>query len=353
VRRRIPTIVSSFANSLGGVLVVGVETDNGVARDPIRGFTAPNEELPLTIENICLQNINPPILPRTVVVPNEADGSMFPVVEVDESWEAPHAIENSKRVYVRTGNAGNPYELADVDLIIELVRRRAEPTRRRERLVTLALRRASTVVNDASIHVEISIVPPYPRRPLCAPDDVWTFLDATQYRGARFFPGGTLRRIEDGVASYDRATEYSQISSYGLLLTRRILQPQRIDRGPEVILVRELFNPLFKLLNCVRAFYSRVGYRGNLEIAVALKNVRLQRMPFLPDPYGFHEMDEYQCMQDEVTASQRSSTELLQNGLPDLVHDILRQVCWSFWQAGEAFPAATLQNYITETIRRM
>jgi hypothetical protein len=49
------------------------------------------------------------------------------VIEVDESWEAPHAIENSKKVYVRTGNAANPYDFAQVDFVIELVRRRAEP----------------------------------------------------------------------------------------------------------------------------------------------------------------------------------------------------------------------------------
>jgi len=120
-----------------------------------------------------------------------------------------------------------------------------------------------------------------------------------------------------------------------------------------VILVGELFHPLFKLLNCARAFYSRAGYRGILDVAVTLKNVRLQRMPFLPDPYQFYEMDEYQCMQDEVTASQRSSTELLRDGLPDLVQDILRQVCWSFWQAGEEFPAVSLQTYIAETMGRM
>jgi hypothetical protein len=354
VRRRIPTIVSSFANSLGGVLVVGVETENGVAREPITGFVAPNEELPLTVENICLQNINPPIFPRTVVVPGDADGDAFLVVEVDESWEAPHAIENSKRVYVRTGNAGNPYELADVDLIIDLVRRRAEPIARRELLVAAARKRGSTVVSDASIHLEVSIVPPYPRHPLCAPDEVWAFLNVPAYRGARFFAGQTLRRIEGGVGSFDRDEEYSELSSYGLLRTKRKMSMQRVDRGgPEVILLRELFLPLFKLLSCAKAFYSRVGYRGNLELAVMLKNVRLQKMPFLPDPYRFHEMDDYLCMQDEVSASQQSSAELLQEGVSSLMQGILGQVCWSFWQCGEEFPARALDRYIEETIERM
>ena len=54
-------------------------------------------------------------------------GASFRRFEVDESAGAPHAIENSRKVYVRTGNASNPYDLADVDSILELVKRRREP----------------------------------------------------------------------------------------------------------------------------------------------------------------------------------------------------------------------------------
>jgi hypothetical protein len=353
VRNKIPTIISSFANSLGGVLVVGVETDNGASREPIRGFALPNEELPLTIENTCLGNIHPPVLPQTTVVPSDIEGNAFLIVEVDESWEAPHAIENSKRVYVRTGNAGNPYELAEVDLIIDLIRRRAQPTARRERLLEAARGRARTVVNDATIHTEIRVAPSYPRRPLCAPGEVWTFLNEARYRGARFFPGGTLRRIEAGVASFSRDDEYSQVVADGLLLTRRKPQMHRVNQGEEVILVGELFHPLFKLLNCARDFYGRVGYRGNLDVEVSMKNVRLQKMPFLPDPYQLHEMDDYECMQDEVSASQRSSSELLQDGLDDLTKDVLGQICWSFWQSNAEFPEAIFCDYIDDIIQRM
>jgi hypothetical protein len=162
-----------------------------------------------------------------------------------------------------------------------------------------------------------------------------------------------MRRIGNGIASFDRDDAYSQISSYGLLFTKRVLQLQRSEQGPEVIFLRELFHPLLKLLNCAKEFYGRVGYRGNLEIAVALRNVELQRMLFLPDQFGIYEIDEFQCMQGEVTASQRSSTEILQNGVADLMQDILRQICWSFWQAREEFPSETLQDYIAQTMRGM
>src|SRR5216683_3428294 len=84
VRTQLPKIVSSFANSQGGVLVVGVVAVNGVPAPPIEGFARPGEELPLTVENICLQNIHPPVLPRTEVVQSDVPDRVFLVIEVDE-----------------------------------------------------------------------------------------------------------------------------------------------------------------------------------------------------------------------------------------------------------------------------
>jgi len=46
-----------FANSLGGVLIIGVNALDGVPQNRIEGFTPPEEELPLTVENLCIQGI--------------------------------------------------------------------------------------------------------------------------------------------------------------------------------------------------------------------------------------------------------------------------------------------------------
>jgi len=45
-------------------------------------------------------------------------------------------------VYVRTGNAANPYDLADVDLIIDLVKETQGALELRDRLEKSAERRA-------------------------------------------------------------------------------------------------------------------------------------------------------------------------------------------------------------------
>ena len=43
VREKLPKVVSSFANSHGGVLVVGVNTVNGEPSAPFEGFEPPGQ----------------------------------------------------------------------------------------------------------------------------------------------------------------------------------------------------------------------------------------------------------------------------------------------------------------------
>jgi len=184
VRDKIPKILSSFANSNGGVLVVGVKTISGAPIPPFEGFQdSSHEEYPLTLENICLQNIYPPILPRTTVIQSDIAENVFLVVEVEESAQAPHAIENSKLVYVRTGNASNPYDLAEVGVILDLVKRRTEPSELAARLTERARNRFARHIQqkrESQGHpgyeprpiLQISVGPRFPSRQLCQQEDL-------------------------------------------------------------------------------------------------------------------------------------------------------------------------------------
>ena len=75
----IPKIISSFANTQGGI-----------------------EE---RIKQSAITGIHPPVSPEVISrdVPGEP-GSVVVVVRVGESQEAPHAIQNSTKVYVREGS---------------------------------------------------------------------------------------------------------------------------------------------------------------------------------------------------------------------------------------------------------
>jgi hypothetical protein len=365
VREKLPKVISSFANSHGGVLIVGVNAANGVPQPPFEGFEPPaRDELVLTVENICLRNINPPLFPRTTVVPSDVGNRIFLVIEVEESGEAPHAIENSKRVYVRTGNAANPYDLADVDLVLDLVQRRKEPLELRDRLEKSAERRAEKWVMTPQSYVQVTICPRFPRPALCSSDEVYDFVRNTRYRGGHFIDVNNLHRVPDGVAGQipERAAAgaaYEEVNRFGLLFARtrfhKVPWGGQQD-GEPVLLYGDLFHSLCKLLCCAEGFYGARGFRGTVLVRVSLHNVSGERMTFYRlggiffDDLG---PNDFRCIAEVVSTERLVEVDRIVTNKLDVLTDILGELAWSFWQSLADFPGDRLNAYAAETLRGM
>src|SRR6516165_5508355 len=232
VREKIVKVVSSFANSQGGVLVIGVTAVNGEPRAPFDGFVeTEREELALTIENLCLSGIYPLLLPDNItLVRSDIPGRVFLVIEVGESSRAPHAVENSQKVYVRTGDSSNPYDLATIDSILDLMKRRRDPLALRNKLISEATERANDPANQVVPRMEISICPTYPQAALCTSVDVWNFLQQAQFLPRPnmrvLLPANSLIRVPDGAANLTqhlavRTRQYLELNRYGLLFASR------------------------------------------------------------------------------------------------------------------------------------
>jgi hypothetical protein len=365
VREKLPKVVSSFANSHGGVLIVGVNTVNGEPQAPFEGFAPPaREELVLTVENICLQNINPPVFPRTTVVPSDVGNRVFLAIEVEESGEAPHAIENSKKVYVRTGNAANPYDLAEVDLIIDLVKKRKEPLELRDRLEKSAERRAEKWVMTPQSYVQVTICPRFPRSALCTSEEVYDFVQNTRYRGGNFIHPNYLHRVPDGVAGQvpEGATTgaaYEEVNRFGLLFARTRFSkvPWGSQRdGPPVLLYGDLFHSLSKFLYCADGFYRTTGFHGTAWVRVSLHNVAGERMTFYRlGGLFFDDMspDNFRCIAEVVSTERLVEVDRVVTNKLDVLTDILGELAWSFWQSLAEFPRDRLNTYAAEILRTM
>jgi hypothetical protein len=356
VRAHLPKIVSSFANSQGGVMIVGVPAVNGVPGAQIEGFEPPaREELALTVESICLQNIQPPVLPRTEIVQSDVPNRVFLVIEVDESAEAPHAIENSKRVYVRTGNAANPYDLAEVDLIIDLLRRRSEPTERRDRILRSAEKRSEQSVPRQQPYLQVSACPQFPRMSLCSSHEAWDFLLRTTHAPEGLAAANSLKRVPDGAASLVNAAprvpaQYVELNKYGLLYAaRHFAQTQAHPDLPFELHFLGLFQVLLRLTSTAGRFYSAVGYRGSLLIRTSVHLVRDQIMRFVPgNAYVGVDLEEYRCFAESVTAERLVGVDHLQERRVDVLTDILSEITWAFWQSNQEHPTAQLRRTIEQ-----
>lgn len=124
VKKHIPKAVSSFANFLGGILMIGVECDK-VKNQVIAINGIPSEN---GIEEQIIQYANthiyPAVIPAVKIVDKPNTNNIVVVLQVEESVQAPHTIQNTTKVYIRTGNVSYPYKLAEIDRIEYMFKRR-------------------------------------------------------------------------------------------------------------------------------------------------------------------------------------------------------------------------------------
>ena len=148
----IPKAISAFANTLGGILIIGVEVEkvSNRVKFPIKGM---NKEKGIEdkIINSSLKGIYPSIVPevRVLDVPDQKD-KVIVVIKVHESIEAPHAIQNSSRIYIRTGSQSQPYELAEIDRIEYLLKRRSKPEALKQDMMRMSEERFSRFIKPKS-----------------------------------------------------------------------------------------------------------------------------------------------------------------------------------------------------------
>jgi hypothetical protein len=178
VKSKIPRGVSSFANSYGGVLVIGVNAQNGTPQQPFEGIEFEDREPRLTVENICRSNIFPEVVIYQTLVPSRIAGKSFLVIQVNESPKAPHAIENSTQVYVRSGDSANPTKLADVQMLERLILRRRDVFERWDGFFAESLALADAVATSPMVALlEVRVGPLYPTDILIPREQIISFLE--------------------------------------------------------------------------------------------------------------------------------------------------------------------------------
>ncbi|HUU44338.1 MAG TPA: ATP-binding protein, partial [Acidobacteriota bacterium] len=128
--------IASFANTYGGVIVMGVHapSPSNTPCLPIEGMDH-DTGIEERITEICLCNIFPPVIPdvRVLKIP-EKSGKCVTVVRVHDSLIGPHAIDKNSRVYVRVNSVSHPIQLADLDRVRWLHDRRERAISLRQQL---------------------------------------------------------------------------------------------------------------------------------------------------------------------------------------------------------------------------
>ena len=194
----IPKIVSSFANTQGGVYIIGVkanQTDNKVVF-PIEGIpdTVGIEE---AIMQSAYEGIYPPVIPEVIKVDVPGSENVVVIVRVDESVSAPHAIQNSTRVYIRVGSVTQPYkkpELAEIDRIEYLFNRRQDTQIVAQQILDRIENRSSRIYTLNDPTMKLIARPVFAYRPVISPTAIFDLYHTHAY--IKRVPGGVCRFIE-------------------------------------------------------------------------------------------------------------------------------------------------------------
>ena len=271
IKGKIPVIVSSFGNTLGGFFFIGVEADKTknkvIAIDGIPQTPGIQER----IQQSALEGIYPAVIPEVKLVDVPDSENVVVVVSVDESVQAPHAIQNSTKVYIRTGSVTKPYELADMDRITYMLKRREDSQVVAQQIFNRIEERVSNVepgaktIEDTSYQIRsfptftVITRPVFPYRPLTSASNIYD-----SHQGPLWPP----RRVTGGHFCYNEK-EYWELNEYGIVYHRVILfisPGSSIDYGLFLWRINDL-------IKRAKALYEDCGYQGNIEVTTRLQNI--------------------------------------------------------------------------------
>jgi hypothetical protein len=211
-------LICAFANTLGGIMILGVDGDknNQPIWPPEHGLTD-TASLEDRIVLAATDGIYPPVRPHVgPILSDPASAKSVMIVRVDESLEAPHAVDSGRQilVYERVKSVNKPHAPAHIDRIKYLLDRRHQYERDRETLIQAGITRGRRYLDAPALAVRwASIIPVYPWRYLCDPEICYHV-----HFGLR---GGVAQRVPDGsfaVIESENSRMIESISAHGHML---------------------------------------------------------------------------------------------------------------------------------------
>lgn len=326
----IPKIVSSFANTLGGIFIFGAETnEENKVIFPIQGIPK-RSGFEGQILQSALTGIYPAVIPEVIIrdVPNT--DNVVVIVRVDESVQAPHAIQNSTRVYIRIGSVTQPYELAEVDRIEYMLKRREDSQQVAQRIMRRIEARIESFWNTNLPDLTVIACPVFPYRPIISTGNIFEFAcqNRLQWCYSSRVVGGFYASTERGRESYS----YMELNEYGIVYRGRTLpkvKSELFDRDEETLICSNFVSTIHELVQIAHPFYEQCEYAGNIEITAHLRHALYEKLRL----YQNERPDEMNWSADsEVLVS----TQCLPRDLAktdkciDIVDELAGQLLWAF-----------------------
>ena len=346
IKKHIPKIVSSFANTFGGIFMIGVETEKKnnevVAIDGI-----PNSEgIEERILQSALTGIYPAVIPEVIIRDVPDTNNIVVIVRVDESPQAPHAIQNSTRAYIRTGSITQPYELAEIDRIEYMLKRREDSQTTIRQICNRTEERIISFFSTNEPNITVVVHPIFPYRPIMSTGDIYEFI---KMRNSIPFNEWEIdfgtRRVEGGVCFMGNmgnrsGSNYWELNEYGVAYHRKTLYKETLKHSneqEEYLHYRQFVSTISELIQDARSFYEKCGYLGNIEITVRLQQVLGEKLRLYESSDGPSYIDldsrkRQQCLNSQVSTSVQCLARNLvkEEKITEVVNELADHLLWAF-----------------------
>jgi len=321
-------------------LIVGINAIDGVPKEPFDGIEFGDREPRLTVENICRDGISPEAAVLQNIVPSRASGKAFLVIQVNERPKAPHAIENSTQVYVRTGDSANPTSLADMALVERLLLRRRDVLGRWSEFYEESGQLAEKIgLNKDMSLLELKIGPRYPTEILVPREGIFEFLRNFQMQHSIGFRQNTTLRHPTGalLSRSDESSKYLNIGEFGTIHYIEPLKSTTYGRflgtapqpGALETVVYPFWwvtSPILRILSVAAFFMSANSVTCDLRIEARLTNV--SGLPFVLGRNRF-QLSPSHALAGHLPASASCSSQSLNTSLQPVTVELLYQLIWS------------------------
>ena len=327
--------IASFANAMGGTIIIGVQDDkNDKPAPPFTGI-AYHEKVRNSIEDIIKTNIDPVVFVDVNICINKRGDRMFVVIDIPQSNLTPHLVGKLKRAYIRTGQSSRPEMIVHPDKLPWLLDHRQKSERLRHILYDKAeshfenYLKTCTVSANGEIISTLSFVPLYPQEPLTDYKQLPTLVAAASTRapyGVMANPDFPLKPVQDGVTviSNLRGTyKLTEFNSYGLIMNKQVASQDEMINGhvAQTIHVENLCQNFVLFFLTARKFLDKLSFGGPLSFRFKLEHTRGKR--------ALIGTKQATVLEDYVRLDRNLFLTDLQNHLPTLLEDLLHEAAWS------------------------
>ena len=341
-------VIASFANTLGGTIIVGVNDDkNDKPRAPFTGI-AYHEKIRNMIEDIIQAHIDPVVFVDINICVSKDGQRMFVVIDIPQSNLTPHLVGPLKRAYIRTGQSSRPEVIVHPSRLPWLLDHRKKSERLRHILYDKAEGHFENYVKTKNADISalsvatLSLLPMYPEDPLVPfhqlPQLIKTCAPTLQHAST------SLQPVQDGAAVIDgNRTNHCmwEFNSYGLLMAKWNASHTTTFNGHETQALdfyafAKTTAQFFQTAVC---FTQKLSFGGPLYFRLKMNHMRALRTCF--GNKNATALEDYVRLDENYTLTQ------LEAQLPSILHHILQTAAWSL---GLALSKEELEKLVAQLI---